>query len=50
MNQAIDVSMDGIDPDAPRYGPRGHAARLVDDIRELESMSEADLRHYSGKG
>ena len=40
--------MDGTDPDnmAARPGPRGQAARLVDDYRELEQMSEADVRHY----
>jgi len=46
----IDHSMDGQDPDQPqnsRYGPRGHAARLVEDLRELERMNEADVRHYT---
>ena len=48
MIDMTDHRMDGTDPDnmAARPGPRGQAARLVDDLRELESMSEADLRHY----
>lgn len=49
MSNEIDISLDGVDRDSPphsRYGPRGHAARLVDDIRELEQMNEADLRRY----
>jgi hypothetical protein len=49
MNKEIDISLVGVDRDAPqhsRYGPRGHAARLVDDLRELEAMAPADLRHY----
>jgi hypothetical protein len=51
MSNEIDVSLDGVDRDAPqnsRYGPRGHAAQIMDDLRELEAMSEADLRHYCG--
>ncbi len=35
--------MDGIEP-----RPLGAARRLVDDYRELEQMSEADLKHYAG--
>ena len=44
-------ALDGIDPDAPqnsRRGPRGYAAMLAEDLRELDSMSEADKKHYSG--
>lgn len=54
MNQAIDVSMDGIDPDAPqnRHGRSyryPEAANMVDDLQELKLLDEADLRRYSGK-
>ena len=41
---------DGIDPDAPRNsrrGPRGYAAMLAEDLRELDSMNEADIKRYS---
>jgi hypothetical protein len=51
MSKEIDVSLDGVDRDAPqhsRYGPRGHAARLVDDLRELKQMTESDILHYTG--
>ena len=50
MEQAIDHSMDGQDPDAPRHGRRvrfPQASNLVDDFEELKLLSEADLKHYS---
>lgn len=55
MNELTDNSgahaLDGIDPDAPqnsRYGPRGHAARLAEDLRELDNMSKDDIIRYCG--
>lgn len=46
-NDSYSHRYDGTDPDQPmRLGPRGHAARLMDDYRELDSMNEADVRHY----
>jgi hypothetical protein len=53
MNTITETSgaheLDGSDPDnlKARPGTRGHAARLVDDLRELERMNEADKRHYA---
>ena len=43
-------ALDGIDPDAPRNirrGPSGYAAMLAEDLRELDSMNEADVKRYS---
>ena len=54
MNDTNDSSShlwDGIDPDAPQKRPRSYrfpeAANLVEDLKELRQMSEADKRHYS---
>lgn len=51
MSNEIDVSLDGVDRDNPEQRPRStrypKAERLLFDHRELEQMSEADLRHYS---
>ena len=51
INDSRSHLWDGIDPDAPRnsrYGPRGYAAMLAEDLRELDSMNEADVKHYGG--
>jgi hypothetical protein len=53
MNQD-DHSMDGQDPDAPQNRHRRslwypEASHLVDDFEELKLLSEADVRHYTGK-
>ena len=49
INDSHSHLFDGVDPDKPmKLGPRGHAARLADDFAELDSMSEADVKHYGG--
>jgi len=49
INDSYSHLLDGVDPDKPiRLAPRGQADRLMDDYRELDSMSEADVKHYGG--
>ena len=52
MSEETDVSLDGVDRDAPEnreYHPVSWQARMLcDDYAELEQMSEADLKHYAG--
>ena len=51
INDSHSHLLDGIDPDAPqnsRCGPRGHADRLAEDLRELDGMSKDDIIRYCG--
>ena len=55
MEQAIDHSMDGTDPDAPATRPRHvfggdwrWARDAAQDMKELQGMDEAEVWHYCG--
>lgn len=55
MNQDVDVSMDGVDPDdnanqrlaSERRHVSWQARQLIQDKADLESMSEADKNRYA---
>jgi hypothetical protein len=52
INDSNSHALDGCDPDVPqtRHGRSVRfpaASDLVDDYRELESMNEADVKHYA---